>query len=270
MTRASEIFELHPGTAPLLIAMPHVGTELPDDVRERLRPQALALPDTDWHVDVLYASARRLGCSVLRARLSRYVIDLNRAPDDTPMYAGKPNTGLLPTLSFDGARLYRPGKEPDNAENRSRMLRYWRPYHEALSRELTRIRREHGWAVLWDAHSIRSRVPRLFEGRLPDLNFGTNDGASCDESLSAVLVGAAKRREGYSVVLNGRFKGGYTTRHYGSPTDSIHAVQLEISQRRYLRSEKPPFAVSRIKAPRLERRIAELLKIARDWRPPAA
>jgi N-formylglutamate amidohydrolase len=263
----NEIFDLHTGNAPVLIAMPHVGIGLPEELLHRLTPEAQLLRDTDWHVDALYGAARELGCSILRARYSRYVVDLNRAPDDSPMYAGRPNTGLVPTLSFDGEPLYLEGRQPDTAEHRTRLELYWRPYHEALSEELARIRAEHGRAVLWDAHSIRSRVPRLFDGVLPDLNFGTNDGASCAPTLSEAIVKAAQSIQTYSVVLNGRFKGGYTTRHYGRPAAQIHAIQLELTQKLYLKKEESPFELSPAGTAKLGASIGGFLRIANNWRP---
>jgi N-formylglutamate amidohydrolase len=262
----SDCFDLHQGSAPVLVSMPHVGIGIPDELINRLTPKALELTDTDWHVDSLYVRARELGCSMLKARWSRYVIDLNRAPEDTPMYAGKPNTGLLPTLTFDGEPLYLDGEAPESAESTYRLERYWRPYHEALQQELERIRRRHGYAILWDGHSIRSQVPRLFDGRLPDLNLGTNDGASCAPTLSAALVATAGKSSDYSHVLNGRFKGGYTTRHYGQPARNIHAVQLEVTQISYLDTEHPPFAVSTTAGPRFARTVGSLVETAVHWK----
>lgn len=267
MDSHDEAFDLHRGSAPLLVAMPHVGIGIPDELINRLTPRALELVDTDWHVDTLYAHAAALGCSILKARYSRYVIDLNRAPEDTPMYAGKPNTGLLPTLTFDGEPLYVDGREPAGDEAAFRLGRYWRPYHEALEQELERIHQQYGYALLWDGHSIRSRVPRLFDGELPDLNLGTNDGASCAPSLGAALAAQAADSGDYTYVLNGRFKGGYTTRHYGRPERGIHAVQLEVTQRCYLRKERAPFEVSPMKGPRFADVVGKLVETAVNWKP---
>ena len=265
----SDIFELRSGDSPLLVAMPHVGTQIPEDIAARMTPEALQLADTDWHVDTLYAAALLPGCSVLRAKLSRYVVDLNRAPDDSAMYAGQANTGLVPQLSFDGSPLYREGELPDAAETVQRREQYWRPYHDALRTELERIRARCGWAVLWDAHSIRSQVPRLFAGTLPDLNFGTYDGASCAPSFSNAIMSVANAQTRYSTVLNGRFKGGYTTRHYGQPPQGIHAMQLELCQHCYLETEASPFAVSETKRARLAETIGVLLNEAAQWKPEA-
>lgn len=260
-------YELTIGTGPVLVAMPHVGTELSPGLAERLMPEARRVPDTDWHVDALYRAAPSLGCSILRANYSRYVVDLNRPADDTPMYPGQANTGVIPTESFDGAALYLSGSPPSADETADRIARYWRPYHEALAAELLRIKAQWGWAVLWDAHSIRSTVPRLFDGRLPDLNFGSYDGRSCQAELAEGLLALAQADGHYSAVLNGRFKGGYTTRHYGQPADRIHALQLEISQICYLADEEITFALSEEKTTALGSLIARLVELAAEWRP---
>lgn len=229
-----DVFALHRGTAPLLVSLPHDGTAIPGEIARRLRPEALALPDTDWHVSRLYAFARESGASVLVPRYSRYVIDLNRPPDDQALYPGRNGTGLCPTLRFDGGPVYRDGQAPDGEDLAARVRRYWEPYHQALAAELARLRARHGRAVLWEGHSIRGRCPFLFEGRLPDLNLGTVDGASCSpalrERLGAILAGQSE----YGWVVDGRFKGGYITRHYGRPGQGVEAVQLELAQRNYM------------------------------------
>jgi N-formylglutamate deformylase len=233
-------FQLHRGTAPLLVSIPHMGTEIPEALAARYAPRALAVEDTDWHLDRLYAFVRELGASVLTPRFSRYVIDLNRPPDDTPMYPGASNTELCPTRFFTGDPLHVEGGAPDAAERARRRTEWWEPYHAALAAELARLRGEHGFVLLWDAHSIRSEIPWLFEGVLPDLNIGTADGASAHPSVSAAVAGAAARHPRYSHVVNGRFKGGYITRRYGRPAEDVHAVQLEMVQKVYMR-EVPPF-----------------------------
>lgn len=221
------------GTVPLLISFPHVGTEVPDDIADRLTPEAHSLPDTDWHVDALYDFAAELGASTLVARYGRYVVDLNRPPDDANLYPGQQGTGLLPDTLFDGTPLYRAGAAPDAAERAVRLDRYWRPYHQALADELARLTAVHGHALLWDAHSIAAEVPRLFTGRLPDLNLGSNGGLSCPPALAAAVL-AATEGAGYSAVLDGRFKGGHITRHYGQPDRRRLALQLELSQDTHL------------------------------------
>lgn len=221
------------GSTPLLVTIPHDGRDMPADLEARLTGAGTARPDTDWHVRRLYGFAQSLGAGVLAARYSRYVVDLNRPPGDEALYPGQVATGLCPTATFAGAPIYRDRAGPDDAERRSRLERYWRPYHERLAAELERLRAAHGYALLWDAHSIRSRVPRLFDGELPVLNLGTNGSKSASRRIERDLRDVAERSP-YPAVLNGRFIGGYTTRHYGDPERGVHAVQLEIAQRAYM------------------------------------
>jgi len=227
-------FQLFRGRLPLLISQPHDGTELPTDIAERLLPSARRVPDTDWHISRLYGFAEAMGASILRPRYSRYVVDLNRPPDDVSLYPGQNTTGLCPLFGFDGAPIYAEGQQPTPDEIDQRVERYWRPYHDALAAELERLRTEHGAVLLWEAHSIRGECPFLFEGRLPDLNLGTASGASCSPPRQDALQRVLAAQPDYDWVVNGRFKGGYITRHYGRPEQSIDAVQLEISQRCYM------------------------------------
>jgi N-formylglutamate deformylase len=233
-------FLLNKGSAPVLVSMPHIGTDIPGDLRDGYVTRALAVEDTDWHLERLYNCLPALGASVLRPRYSRYVIDLNRPPDDAPMYPGASNTELCPTRFFIGDPLYREQREPSPEERQRRRELYWQPYHDALRNELVRLKAEHGFVLLWDAHSIRSQIPWLFEGVLPDLNIGTASGASAHDSIAQAVVHAAAAYGDVSHVLNGRFKGGYITRHYGDPAGNVHAVQLEMCQSLYM-SEKPPY-----------------------------
>jgi N-formylglutamate deformylase len=235
-----DLLSLHRGTAPLLVSMPHVGTYLPPELAGRMTEAALAVPDTDWHVDRLYDFLDELGASVLCPTHSRYVVDLNRPPDGTSLYPGQDTTGIVPVDTFARDPLYRSGHAPDEREVADRIARFWRPYHDALRGELERVRSAHGYALLWDAHSIASELPRFFSGRLPDLNFGTASGAACAPAIEAAVFEAGRSAAGYSAVLNGRFKGGYITRAYGRPAERIHAIQLELSQRTYM-NEPPPF-----------------------------
>ena len=229
------------GTRPLLISMPHVGTHVPPALAARLTDEAQGVPDTDWHLERLYDFADGLGASVLVATHSRYVIDLNRPPDGASLYPGQSVTGLCPVDTFDDTPLYRdPTDHPTEAEIAARRHAIWQPYHAKLTEELARLKAQHGVAALWDAHSIRSVLPRFFEGRLPDLNLGTADGASCDPVLAAQLLAIGREATGYTAVLNGRFKGGHITRQHGKPTQGIHAVQLEMTQASYM-MERPPF-----------------------------
>lgn len=239
MSDVRSVFELHQGEAPLLISIPHVGTALPAEIRPQFADVAAVLRDTDWHLDRLYDFAASLGATVLQARVSRYAIDLNRPPTDESLYPGQTTTGLCPTETFAGEPLYPAGYTFDAAERERRLRTYWRPYHAALRTELVRLRARHGSVLLWDAHSIASRVPRLFPGRLPDFNFGTADGRACAPSLVESVMDAA-RVGSFGQVLNGRFKGGYITRHYGAPVHNIHAIQLEMCQCLYM-CETTPF-----------------------------
>lgn len=229
-----EIFSLHRGTAPLLISLPHDGTVLPDDLAARMTPSARLVPDTDWHVSTLYAFAREVGASMIVPVYSRYVIDLNRPPDNASLYPGQNTTGLCPIVQFSGEPIYQAGEEPSNTEISQRIERYWRPYHDTLATEIARIRDTHGRVVLWEGHSIRSVVPFLFDGRLPDFNLGTAEGKSCSAMLQTRLADVLAASGDYTHVVNGRFNGGYITRHYGRPHEGIDAVQLELAQHNYM------------------------------------
>lgn len=239
MTDATPPFLFHQGTQPLLLSIPHMGTFVPPVLAERLTEEARRVPDTDWHLDRLYAFARELGASVLQATHSRYVIDLNRPPDNSSLYPGQATTGLCPQETFDGTPVYRDGQGVAVAEVAQRLETWWRPYHEQLRGELDRIRAQHGVAALWDAHSIRSVLPRFFDGKLPDLNLGTAQGASCAPELAQSVYDIARATPGHTAVLNGRYTGGYITRHYGEPRRGIHAVQLEMTQCSYMEEAWP-------------------------------
>ena len=258
---APAVFDFHAGTAPLLISMPHAGTYVSPEVAARFTESARQVPDTDWHLPRLYACARELGASVLAANYSRFVVDQNRPPDDASLYPGQRVTGLCPLDTFGDEPVYQKGQEPDAQEVAQRRDAIWRPYHQQLEQELARLVALHGRVVLWDAHSIRSVVPRFFEGRLPDLNFGTADGSSCGPALSARLMAVAQADGRYSSVLNGRFKGGYITRHYGRPDVGIHAIQLEMAQCCYMQ-EQWPFDYQEESARRVQPLIERLLREA--------
>ncbi len=229
----TELYDLDSRDGPLLVSAPHVGTLLPDDIAARLTPPGRALVDTDWYADRLYPFAAQLGATVLRARWSRYVVDVNRDPSGVSLYPGARTTGLCATETFEGAPLYAPGDEPSGHEIAQRRERWFEPYHAALADELARIKAAHGYALLLDAHSIWSPLPLLFDGELPDVNIGTNSGRSCDPDLRDAVASAVAASP-YSHVVDGRFKGGYITRRYGSPAHAVHAVQLEINQTAYL------------------------------------
>lgn len=223
--------EIHRGTAPLVVAFPHTGTDLVDVEQAFVSPW-LARRDADWWVDELYGFVRTLGVTTIRTRISRSVIDVNRDPSGASLYPGQATTELCPTTTFDGEPLYA-GSMPDAAEIARRTALWFAPYHAALGAELHRLRDAHGQVVLYDGHSIRSRIPRLFDGELPVFNLGTKDGATCDAGLEGAIA-AICAGSGMPSVVNGRFKGGWTTRHYGRPADGIHAVQMELAMRGYL------------------------------------
>lgn len=257
------VFSLRQGTLPLLISMPHVGTRIPEDIAATMTEVAHHVDDCDWHLDRLYAFAERLGASMLAPVHARHVIDLNRPPDNANLYPGQDTTGLLPIDTFDKAPLYKPGCEPTDAELERRRARYWQPYHDALARTLAALKAEHGKVLLWEAHSIRSRVPRFFEGRLPDFNFGTASGASAAPGLAEALAARVAEHGGYTAVANGRFKGGYITRQYGVPGKGVHAVQLELSQITYMQETRPYAYDEKLAAkiePLLEALIDEALR----------
>ena len=261
------LISLYRGTAPLVVSLPHCGRALPGELRARLVDAALAVPDTDGHLERLYGFVRDAGASLIVPRLSRYVIDLNRPPEDAPMYPGANNTGLCPTRAFTGEPIYRPGQEPDAAEIARRRDAYWRPYHDALAAELERVRARHGHAVLFDGHSIKSELPWLFEGRLADLNLGSAGGASCAPSLRAALAGVLTAQARFSHVVDGRFKGGHITRHYGRPREGVHAVQLEMAWRCYCADEARPEDWSDAAAERVRPLLRTLVATMIGWKP---
>lgn len=254
---AEATYTFTPGSTPLLISVPHGGSFIPLALRSRYTPEALGVPDTDWHVPLLYQFALGRGAGLLAATHSRYVIDLNRNPDGAALYAGADNTELCPTRSFDQLPLYRPGQTPDAAEVARRCGQYWQPFHAQLSSELARLKQQHGYAILLDGHSIRAEVPRFFEGRLPDLNLGTADGKSCAPALQQAAEAVLSKAQGFSFVANGRFKGGTITRRYGQPGQGVHALQLEMAQACYM-DEAPPHAWTPARAAGL---IAELQQL---------
>lgn len=260
------VFELHSGQLPLLVSLPHVGTWIPADQAHRYVERAFAFEDTDWHLARLYRFVHEMGASLLVPRASRYVIDLNRPPENTPMYPGANNTELCPTRFFTGDPLYQPGMAPDAAETERRLQAYWQPYHAALRGELGRLRTRHGHVVLFDGHSIKPELPWLFEGRLWDLNLGTAEGRSCAPSLRAALAALLAGQQRYTQVVDGRFKGGYITRHYGSPADAVHAVQLEMCWSCYMQ-EAAPYAWDDARAAEVQPLLRALVQALLAWRP---
>ena len=221
------------GDAPLVLAFPHTGTDIPADIEARLVSTDLARKDADWWIDQLYAFAADMGATMVRTSVSRSVIDVNRDPSGVSLYPGQATTGLCPVTTFDGEPLYRDGEEPDETEIEARKARWFAPYHDALAAEIDRLHKAHGRVVLYDCHSIRSVIPRLFDGALPHFNIGTYNGTTCAPALEK-RVAAACDASAFTRVVNGRFKGGWTTRHYGAPDHGIHAIQMELAARGYL------------------------------------
>jgi N-formylglutamate deformylase len=263
---ADEVYTLYRGSTPLLISVPHVGLHIPPEMAATMQPRALQVEDADRHLDRLYAFARDLGAGLLVPRHARYVIDLNRPSEDTPMYPGQNGTGLLPRQFFTGDPLYLPGQEPGAAEVQRRVERYWRPYHDARDGELTRLRAAHGHALLWEGHSIQAELPWLFDGRLPELNLGTVDGRSCAPGLRAALQRVLAGQQTHSFVVDGRFKGGHITRHYGRPDAGIHAVQMEMAWHCCM-APTAPWAWDEDAARRVQPVLRALLQAMLDWRP---
>jgi N-formylglutamate amidohydrolase len=251
-----DVCNTYEGDLPLLISVPHDGCHVPKDIRDRMTSVGLGLPDTDWHVAELYDFARDLGASMQIANYSRYVVDLNRSATDEVLYPGKVVTGLCPLKTFSGDDIYATGDITDE-EKDGRIANYWQPYHARLESTLASLRAQHGYALLWDAHSIPSIVPRLFDGELPELNIGTNTGKSCAAAIELAVVGAAEAGP-YSMAVNERFKGGFITRHYGDPGKDVHAVQLEIAQRAYMDEATTEFDAE--KAGRLRLTLCRLLE----------
>lgn len=262
----SSIFQLQQGSVPLLISMPHNGSHIPSEIAVNMTDSGLSSRDTDWFKDILYQFAADRGAYMLKPECSRYVIDLNRDPAGVNLYPGANSTELCPTTAFDLAPLYLSGKEPDEQEINRRVAQYWQPYHDAIKQTLAHMIESYGVAVLLEAHSIKSEVPRFFEGVLPDFNFGTASGASCDLSLLDRIE--AVNFTPYSQVSNARFKGGYITRHYGNPEKNVHAVQLELSQRTYMDEETLNYCDERAAQviPKLKQLVETLISFAQEKR----
>jgi N-formylglutamate deformylase len=266
MTEA--LWTLNEGAALLIINVPHAGIYVPPAIRAQLTPIAQTLADTDWHVPLLYEFALKSGATLMAATHSRYVIDLNRDPGNAALYPGADNTELCPTRSFHFENLYNDNGAPDADAVQQRRTQFWTPYHDELARQIARVKQQHGYAILLDAHSIDSVLPRFFDGRLPDLNLGTADGASCDASLQRIASDVLSDTNGaFTAIVNGRFKGGYITRHYGQPAAQVHALQLEISQCAYM-SEGAPFAWNPARASRLIAQLERLIAALLAWSPP--
>lgn len=252
-------FKFTKGKKPLIISVPHSGMHVPKVIADRFTDTASTLRDTDWWMDRVVAFAADMGCSVISAEYSRYVVDLNRPPDNASLYAGN-TTGLVPDVDFDGCPIYKTGKEPGQQETAARIVQYWQPYHDKIKQQIAENIAEFGISMQLDAHSIRSQVPRLFDGTLPDLNIGSHDGQSASLELVQQVFRAATQDDSFTTVVDGRFKGGYITRHYGNPAKNIHAVQLEIAQKNYM-EEFEPWTFQADKAETLQNKIKQMIDI---------
>jgi formiminoglutamase len=257
--------EVTPGSSPFVLGLPHTGTEIPADCLDRLNDTGRAMADTDWHIHTLYSGLLE-DVTTVRTPVHRYVIDVNRDPSGASLYPGQNTTGLCPLTDFDGQGIYRDGQEPCAAEVERRRVAYHAPYHAAMLAELERVKAIHGFAILYDCHSIRSEIPFLFENRLPDFNIGTNLGTTCAPGIEAAVAAICAQAEGYTSITNGRFKGGWTTRHYGKPASGYHAIQMELAQSTYM-VEQPPWAFVEEAADRLRVHLKSILETLGDWRP---
>ncbi|MBZ9793754.1 N-formylglutamate deformylase [Rhizobium sp. 3T7] len=252
------VFEVKQGSSPVILGFPHTGTEVPGDIWERLNENGKILADTDWHIHHLYDGLLS-DATTVRATFHRYVIDANRDPAGVSLYPGQNTTGLIPETDFDGKAIWKDGKGPGEADIAARLLDFHAPYHAALAAEIERVKAIHGVAILYDCHSIRSHIPFLFEGKLPDFNIGTDMGKTCDGAIEQATLTVVEAAEGYDSVLNGRFKGGWTTRRYGQPEIGVHAIQMELAQSTHLQTEAPPFAYDAAKAQRLRVHLKDIL-----------
>lgn len=268
--------EVVSGDGPVILGQPHGGTHMPEALAARLNANGRALADTDWHIGRLYEGLLP-GATTVRATFHRYVVDANRDPEGTSLYPGQNTTGLCPLTDFDGRPLWQPGQEPSADEIAARRAAFHDPYHAALAAEVERVRARHGVAILYDCHSIRSIIPFLFPGTLPVFSIGTDSGSTCAETLQRAVADACRRATRYDSVVNGRFRGGWTTRHYGRPREGVHAIQMELAQRAYLAAEAAPWTYDTARSERLREvlgpMLADIDRLARtgaltDRRPP--
>ena len=252
------VFDLHQGSSPIILGLPHTGTEVPAEIWGRLNDNGKILADTDWHIHDLYAGLLD-DATTVRATFHRYIIDANRDPAGLSLYPGQNTTGLVPDTDFDGKPIWKTDEEPTEADVAHRLETFHAPYHAALAAEIERVKAIHGMAILYDCHSIRSHIPFLFEGALPDFNIGTDEGKTCDPAIESIAVDGTSKAEGHTSILNGRFKGGWTTRNYGRPHDGVHAIQMELAQSTHLTTETPPFAYDENKATKLRVHLKSIL-----------
>ena len=260
-----DLFNFQKGKVPILISMPHCGTSIPNEISDLLTKEARSTPDTDWHIPLLYNFLETLDVSIISSNISRYVVDLNRPPDGGALYPGQNTTNLCPLNQFNGLHLYKNKKKLSLKEITNRKDCYWAPYHNQIVKEISRLKSLFGFVILYDAHSIASEVPNLFSGKLPDLNFGTAKGESCDLRIEKAIENTLIKSP-YSFAVNGRFVGGYITRHYGNPQNNIHSVQMEISQINYM-SEDKTFSFDQNRAQKLRSTLQKIINILLLWNP---
>ncbi|MDP7592782.1 MAG: N-formylglutamate deformylase [Litorilituus sp.] len=254
-------YTLTTGNIGVLISMPHNGQLIPKNITETMTSTARNVPDTDWYMDKLYDFANTMGAYIISPKYSRYVIDLNRSSHGKALYTNANNTELCPTTAFDLSSLYLPNKQPSSQEISERISCYWQPYHQELTNTLAHLKQKYHKVVLLDAHSILSKVPRFFEGKLPDFNFGSADGISCDEKLMQKVM--QLDLSPYTSISNGRFKGGYITRAYGAPKENVHAIQLELSQHTYM--DEPSDNYNEQKASQVKLKLKAIVQCLIDF-----
>ncbi len=252
------VFEVKQGSSPVILGFPHTGTDVPSAIWDRLNDTGRLLADTDWHIHRLYDGLLP-DVTTVRATFHRYVIDANRDPEGSSLYPGQNTTGLIPDTDFDGLSIWKDNQKPTEADIAARLAEFHAPYHAAFLAEVERVKAIHGMAIIYDCHSIRSHIPFLFEGKLPDFNVGTDMGKTCDPAIEAATFDVASKAKGYTSILNGRFKGGWTTRHYGRPGTGVHAIQMELAQSTHLTTEAAPFAYDEAKAEKLRLHLKDIL-----------
>lgn len=251
------------GNSPVILGLPHGGTFVPEEIVNRLNPRGRGLDDTDWHISRLYDGLLP-DVTTVTATFHRYVIDANRDPEGVSLYPGRNTTGLCPLTDFDGRPIWREGQEPSADEIGQRRSQFHKPYHDAMAAEIERVTAVYGYAILYDCHSIRSKIPFLFEGLLPVFNIGTNDAATCAADIEHAVLAICREATGFDHVLNGRFKGGWTTRHYGRPERGVHAIQMEIAQRAYM-NEQAPWSYRDDLAAQLRPHLSKILHALAAW-----
>ncbi len=228
---------------PIILSVPHCGTDFPDEIRNDYVPEMMAAPDdTDWFVHQLYNFATELGITIIHAKYSRWAIDLNRDPESAPLYDdGRIITGLTTTTDFFGKSIYiSDDRIPDQKEVERRLTEYYWPYYNKIQDLLDERLATFGKALLWDAHSIRHFVPTIRKEIFPDMILGNNDETTAHpELIETALHGLTSGK--FGVNHNTPFKGGHITRYFGKPEQNIHALQLEMNKILYMDDEERNF-----------------------------